>query len=195
MADEEKKDQEQTEDKSTESTESPGRKGAILGWVMTFAVAVVFAAGGYGLSGIFAKAPEAENPEDTKVVDEDIPEEMANMINLDTEGLKPWTYELDPPVIANLDEPGVTRMIRLMVIIELAPEFDEIAGKEFMEGKAVYMRDWLQTYLSGLNLDQVKGSTNQTRIKVEIKENFNEILFPDSKPLVNRVMLRDFAIQ
>jgi len=194
MADEENKDQKQAEDNSTESNDSPGKKGLIISWILTFMVAGLFAVGGYGLSGIFAKAPESVNSEETAIADSDVPPELADKIVKDTAGLPSWTHELEEPVIASLDEPGVTRMIRVTVILEIAPDLDQITGKEFLMEKTVYMRDWLQTYLCGLNLDQVRGSTNQARIKVDIKENFNEILFPDSKGLVNRVMLRDFAI-
>lgn len=46
-----------------------------------------------------------------------------------------------------------------------------------------------------MKLSQVKGSVNQSRMKVDIRESFNEILFPDTKPLIQIVMLKDFIIQ
>ena len=109
--------------------------------------ALVCAAGGYGLSGLFAKAAP---PKDTSNVEKSETEEY---MSEDVEGAKPWPFELQP-ITANLNEPGATRMIQVTVVMELSAEMDETKGREFLEGKVIHLRDWLQTYLAGLNLEQ-----------------------------------------
>lgn len=183
MADEEAK-----KDESNDKEVSSGKSRSLIGWVITFVVAVVCAGGGYGLSGLFAKV--------APVKDADIPEseKVQDYISESPDEGKPWIYELDL-ITSNLNEPGSTRMIQFKAVMELSPEMDEERGKVFLEGKKLYLQDWLGTYLLGLNLSQVSGSSSQIRMKVEIRESFNEILFPDTKPLVNRVMLKDYIIQ
>ena len=185
MADEEVK-KEESKDKEASS----GKSKAIVGWIITFTIAIICAAGGYGLSGLFAKAA----PSKVEEAPEGEVAEAEAYLSLDPDAAKPWPFELKP-IVANLNEPGSTRMIQVAVVMEISGDMDEELGKEFLEEKKLYLRDWLGTYLAGLNLEQVKGASSQNRMKVEIKEDFNEILFPDSKPLINRVMLKDYTIQ
>lgn len=186
MADKEiKKDKAKDESKDKEA--ATGNK-SLIGWVVIFAVAIVCAGGGYGLSGLFAKvAPKIE---------ETIPdtEKAVPWIAENPEMGKPWTHELEL-ITRNLNEPGATRMIQFAVVMELSEEMDEELGKEFLESKKMYLQDWLGTYLSNLNLLQVQGGSSQNRMKNEIKESFNEILFPDTKPLVNKIMLKGYILQ
>jgi flagellar basal body-associated protein FliL len=183
MADEEKKEEE-----SKDATS--GKKGGLVGWIITFAVAVVCAGGGYGLSGLFAKAaPEKIDPEVEAKKDE-----AEAYLSDDPKGAKPWTFDFKP-ITANLNEPGSGRMIQVTVVIELSSDMDQTRGEDFLKEQVIRMRDWLGTYLAGLKLEQVNGSSNQTRMKVDIRENFNGILFPDTKPLIQRVMLKDYIIQ
>jgi flagellar basal body-associated protein FliL len=186
MADEEIKD-EVAKDK-TEATS--GKKGGLVGWIITFAIAIICAGGGYGLSGLFAKV----TPEKVDAVEDAKKSEIEAILSDSPDSAKPWIFELEP-ITTNLNEPGSTRMIQVTVVLELAAEMDKIKGEEFLKERVVHLRDWLGTYLAGLKLIQVNGSSNQSRMKVDIQESFNEKLFPDSKPLVQKVMLKDFMIQ
>ena len=174
--------------KETEATS--GKKGSLIGWIITFAVAIICAGGGYGLSGLFAKVI----PEKGDEAAEAKKSEIEDILTEDSESAKPWIFELEP-ITSNLNEPGSTRMIQMTVVLELGAEMDKVKGEEFLKERVIHLRDWLGTYLAGLKLIQVKGSSNQSRMKVDIRENFNEKLFPDSKPLVQIVMLKDFMIQ
>lgn len=167
--------------------------GGMLGWIIMGLVVVVFAAGGYGLSMVLAKSNAPADTGET-AVEEDPAEKINKLLNANATDAKPWNYELDA-VVANLDEPGVTRFIRTTVILEMAAEMDVTLGTTFLEEKVPYMIDWMTTYLAGLTIEEVRGSQNQSKIKTQIRENFNEILFPDSDPLINHVLLKDFAIQ
>ena len=188
MADEEKKEEPKEESKDKESTS--GKKGGLVGWIITFVVAIVCAGGGYGLSGLFAKAapPKVDKEVEAKKA------EAEAYLSDSPKGAKPWTFPLEA-ITSNLNERGATRMIQVTVVLELSADMDGEKGKKFLEEKVIHLRDWLGTYLAGLKLEQVSGSMNQTRMKSDIRENFNEILFPDTKPLIQRVMLKDFIIQ
>ena len=106
----------------------------------------------------------------------------------------PWTFELEP-VIANLDEPGVTRYVRMTIILEMSPAFDQEKGMTMLDEKKALLRDWLTIYLAGCTLEETRGSKNLVRIKAEIKDAFNDYLFNNSKPMVESILLKEFAVQ
>ena len=72
---------------------------------------------------------------------------------------------------------------------------DKEQGAIFLEKKKLILRDWLTTYVNGLSLEDVRGSKNVNRIKKQIRENFNELLFAESKPYIQGIFLTDFAVQ
>lgn len=140
MADKEKKEKSKEESKDTESTS--GKKGGMVGWIITFTVAIVCAGGGYGLSGLFAKvAPPKVDPE----VEAKKAEEAKYLADKPD---KPWIFELKP-ITANLNEQAATRMIQITVVLELSADMDKTKGEEFLEEKRIRLRDWLGTHLAG----------------------------------------------
>jgi len=110
-----------------------------------------------------------------------------------SDGTTPWSFELEP-VIANLDEPGVTRYVRVTLILEMNPAFDESQGAAMLEEKKALLRDWLTIYLAGCTLEETRGSKNLVRIKAEIRDAFNDYLFK-SKPMIESILLKEFAVQ
>jgi flagellar basal body-associated protein FliL len=120
MADEKEENKEEIGGKEATS----GKKGGLVGWIITFAVAIICATGGYGLSGLFAKN-ETKAPEGT--VDGGGAEEGPDFTSADPDAAKPWTFELET-IIANLNELGSTRIIQITVVIELYPEMDQTKG-------------------------------------------------------------------
>jgi flagellar basal body-associated protein FliL len=65
----------------------------------------------------------------------------------------------------------------------------------FLDEKKVILQDWLTTYLAGLSLENVRGTKNLTRIKNEIRDQFNRLLFESEKPYVERILIKEFAVQ
>ena len=105
-----------------------------------------------------------------------------------------WYYNLDP-VVANLDEPGTTRYIRTAFILEMSPDISVEKGTAFLEQKKPLIANLLTIYLAGLNIETTRGDKNLKRIQSELCDTFNEQLFPESKPMVKRVLIKEFAIQ
>jgi len=107
---------------------------------------------------------------------------------------KLWYFPLEA-VIVNLDEPGVSRYLRASITLELSPDWNAEEGMVFLEEKALILRDTLRTYFADLSLEEVRGRRNLDRIKRQIQDMFNEILFPDGKPYVHGIFLKEFAVQ
>jgi flagellar basal body-associated protein FliL len=105
-----------------------------------------------------------------------------------------WFFELDA-VMANLDEPGVTRFLRASITIQFTKDYDVAVGGPLVNEKKMILRDWLTTYFAGLSIEDVRGTMSLARIKNQIRDQFNEMLFPNSKPLVHAIILKEFAVQ
>jgi flagellar basal body-associated protein FliL len=105
-----------------------------------------------------------------------------------------WYYNLDP-VVANLDEPGATRYVRAALTLEMSQELSEEKGAALLEQKKPLLTNLLTIYLAGLNIEATRGDKNLKRIQSDICDTFNERLFPNGKPLIKRILIKEFAVQ
>lgn len=184
---EEKKQQEEA--KAKEPAEKKG--GGLIYWLLLLAVIVAGSTGGFALSQLIggqdpqtAITPESENKKDA-----------AEALLAAQAGQASWSYDKMEPVLANLDEPGVTRYVRVTVTLEMSPDMDKAKGEEFLLNRQMVLRDWMTTYFAGLSLEDCRGTRNLARIKKEVVENFNQILFPGSRSFVENVLFKEFAVQ
>jgi len=195
MADEEKVEKvENTEKKEEQSTEKATKKaGTLLPWLITAAVALICAGAGLGLGRFFSSPAKTTTNEDANQIAVPVTEKLKPDIPLKSSE-KAWYFDLEP-AIANLDEPGVTRYVRVTVTLEMGPEVDAAKGAAFLEEKKPLMTNWLTIYLASLNLERTRGEENLKRIQSEILDMFNEKLFADAKSPIKRVLFKEFAIQ
>lgn len=176
-ADEQKKD-------DTAKKTGPG----LLTWIIMAVAIIALGGSGFVLGRLFAGSPTAGSSKQTKAAEKPKDDLTAK------ETQKTWYYQLDP-VVANLDVPGATRYIRAVLILELDPTLDQKKGVALFEEKKPLLINWLTIYLSSLTLEDVTGSGNLRRIQSQVLDAFNEELFPDSKPMVKKILLKEFPIQ
>jgi len=187
----EEQSQPQTEPQTDVETPSSGSGFTLYTWLILGAVTLAGSTGGFALSQLIGGTV----PTDLEVVDEAADQDNAiNAMLAEQADQMPWVEEFDP-VLANLDEPGVTRYVRVTVTLEMSPELDEVKGREFLGTKKMLVRDWLTTYLAGLGLEDVRGSRNLNRIKKDVLEECNKLLFPKGQPFVERIFFKEFAVQ
>jgi flagellar basal body-associated protein FliL len=211
------------ENKDAKDKADKGKKRSLLPMIIVAAIVLIAAGAGIGLSRLFAggsKTPSAE--EATSEKDASTEKEAAKPDaekgekgksekpaakhgeNAKGEGAKSeksgvkegevWYFQLDP-VVANLDEPGATRYIRTAFTLEMSPELNAEKGTVLLDQKKPLIANMLTIYLAGLNIETTRGDKNLKRIQLELCDTFNEQLFPDSKPMVKRVLIKEFAVQ
>jgi flagellar basal body-associated protein FliL len=162
--------------------------GRFLPWII-MAASVIFCAGaGLGLGRLFAGSRTPEIAQSDSLPDESI------ALKADDHSAKVWYYDLDP-VVANLNEPGVTRYVRAAFTLEISSEIDKKKGTKFIEEKKPILINLLTVYLSSLGLEDIRGDKNLRSIQSRVCEAFNESLFPDSKPQIKRVLIKEFPVQ
>ncbi|MBN2511354.1 MAG: flagellar basal body-associated FliL family protein [Sedimentisphaerales bacterium] len=189
MADEKAKQQ----DKQDEQGKNPagGQKMGYFIWLIMAVVVIAGATGGFALSQLLGGQPvPAETTEQTEPEKPEVFDPAAA-----NPGQKSWPYDKLDPIVANLDEPGVSRFVRVSVILEMSPKMDPIKGPEFLDEKKVLLQDWMTTYFAGLSLEDVRGSRSLTRIKRDIQDQVNQLLFGSEKTYVERVLFKEFAVQ
>jgi flagellar basal body-associated protein FliL len=175
---------------SSEKEASAKGKGLFL-WLILTIVVLAGGVGGLGLSMMMGgSAPEEPNTTETASA-----EPAFDPLVAKTDTQKPWLFTKMDSIVANLDEPGVTRYVRVSIILELSPKLDSINGDIFLEEKKVILQDWMTTYLAGLSLEDVRGSRNLNRIKQETLDQFNKLLFGPDKAYVEKVLFKEFAVQ
>ena len=208
--DKEKKEQEpkkepeeikEPEAKEEEKPKAESKKASsflLFTWLILGAIVMAGFAGGFALAQLLAGdgSDSAQQTEADGTEAGTTPEDAAiNDLLVDKpQDEKLWPFDLEP-VIANLDEPGVTRYARVTITLQLSPQMNQEKGSPFLEGKKPVLRDWLTTYIAGLNLERVRGTRNLARIKKEVRDSFNELLFPQSKPFINDILFKEFAVQ
>jgi len=189
-------------DDAKEQKESAAEKGdkksfigRFLPWIIISAVVVFCAGAGFGLGRSFAGSGAPEAAEAGPKPDEsNQAEDLAADNDSTNDSDKVWYYELDP-VIANLNEPGVSRYVRASFTLEISAETDQEKGVAFLDEKKPILTDMLFVYLSGLSLKDIQGDKNLKSIQSRVRELLNERFFPDSKPQIKRVLIKEFPVQ
>ena len=188
------KDEEAKKEAVPKTSDTGGSLG-LFTWLILGAVVMAGATGGFALSQLMGGQESPVSSSETAAPDSDAKTFDAMLASQAANGGNPWVFDGLEPVLANLDEPGVTRYVRVTISLEISPEMDQVKGEEFLKKRMMLLRDWLTTYFAGLSLEDVRGSRNLNRIKREINDQFNALLFPDSKPFVQQILFREFAVQ
>ncbi len=196
MAETENKEQSpQAAAEKTEENTNTKKTGGMPGWIIIAAAVIVSTVAGAGLGFVFAgsksHAEEPNQAAQTKESDQKKPEEP-NLAG--TEAGKSWYFDFEPAV-ANLNEPGATRYIRVTLTLQINGQIDQQKGKEFLNTKKPVLANGLTIYLSSLSLQEVTGEKNLRHIQAQLLDNFNQALSSDGKPMIEQILFKEFAIQ
>jgi flagellar basal body-associated protein FliL len=191
-ADETKARQEQAGAKAEKSDEKSSSK-RFLAWIIMAAVVAVCAGVGFGLGRFFGgpsttqaagAAQQAQQAHAQLLGTNDSAADLANT----------WYHDLEP-VVANLNDPGVTRYVRLALTLQISNEVSQKRGIALITEKNPVLRNWLTIYLASQTVEDMRGDRNLRRIQSDILEAFNEKLYPNAKPQIKGILFKGFAIQ
>ncbi len=170
------------------------KSGSIVPMIIIAAVVVVCAGAGLGLGRLFAGSGNTETTTTVPPAEETAATEQPASNAPDVAAGNTWFYDLEP-VVANLDEPGATRYVRAALTLEIGAGLAPDKGNAFLEQKKPLLTNLLTIYLAGLNVEATRGDKNLKRIQMELCDTFNERLFPDGKPVIERILIKEFAVQ
>ena len=160
-----------------------GKLGNILKILLPVGIVVLFGAAGYFASGLNVPAQAgAEETESTPDPDKST-QDNRELIH----------HELES-IIINLNEPQVTRYLRVALSLDIAGE-DYNTAKVILKKKAHDVKNWLITYLCDLSLEDVRGAKNINRARRAIQDSLNNKLWPGGRPLIVNVSLKEWIVQ
>ena len=194
---EQEEPQEQEEQKEPQAGKSAKKSlvARLLPWMVMIAVVGLCAGGGFSLGRLFAgsRTPQAADSDPNSAAASQVEDLKADSDSAKGSD-KVWYYDLDP-VVANLNEPTVTRYVRASLTFEMSSELDVKKGTAFLDEKKPILINWLTVYLSSLGLEDIRGDNNLRSIQSQIRDAFNEELFPDSKSQILQVLIKEFPVQ
>ena len=189
----EPEDNEKHKDSEREAAKPQAKPAGILPWLIPTVVVVLFAAGGFLVGRSFGTRGQAQNAagaEANRPPEATLPKEP----DLKAGTGQSWYYDLDP-IVVNLNDPGVTRYVRISLTLEVSSAMDEKEGKPFLDQKRPLMKHWLTLFLSNQTIEDARGEKNLMRMQTQILETLNTGLFPEGKPRIKSVLFKEFAIQ
>ena len=108
--------------------------------------------------------------------------------------MRKWlTFPLNE-VTVNLDEARFSRFLRLSFSLQVAKS--QKAEIELMvEEKAVVFKNWIQIQLAEKGTEDLKGKFGRNRVRRELQDYFNEVLFEDGVERVQDILFNEFHVQ
>ena len=191
MAEQEKteKDKSSAPDAGKDVQPGPG----VLPWIITALMVVILAGAGFGVGRLFGTRGRAQ----TAAAAAPVP--AAESVQGQEPGAAKgagagWYYDLDP-VVANLNEPGVTRYARVALTLEINNTTAQKETAASLDQKKPLLKHWLTLYLANQTLEEIRGEKNLLRMQTQISDGLNQTLFPGTKPQIKRILFKEFAIQ
>jgi len=181
----------------TSDAATPPRK---LRLFLILCAGVAFAAGGAGYAvavfttGQTPLAPASAQADEQQTADAEPPTTDAVPPPKPAEDTENYLYKDLQPITVNLDEPRLARYVHATITMAIPQQDFAVAGKR-IDAETRVLRDWLTVYLTSLTLDDVRGAANLNRIRREILDAFNQELWPESKPLIRKVLFKEFAVK
>lgn len=191
MADEENGETGQAQAEGGHKTGSSGNK--ILPWIILGIVVTLFAGMGFGLGHLFASPKVEPTADKTQEKKTELPEYMT-LLDKTADPKATWFYEIDP-VVANLNDPGQTRYIRVSFALEMSGKMPMTQTKAYLDKNTYIIKDLISKYLATQSLKDLQGDRNLNRVPMEIKDRLNQTLFPNMEPVIVKVLYRERAIQ
>lgn len=196
MADAEDKKKEVEKTGKDEKPQGSGGKIGILTWAIMAVVVVVLAGSGFVLGRLFARTPApqtADASQDNKQQAAQ-PEKMTTDTETASSNVT-WYFNDLESVVVNPDEPGATRYVRVGLTMEMSAGITPEKAAELITAKKPLLINWLNLYFKSMTLAEMQNDRDMKRILSQICDSFNQILFPDAKPQIKTILIREFNIQ
>ena len=161
--------------------EQAEKKGG--GFIPLIIVAVVSAGLGFCVPMLLPSGEVEDVPEADPDMQVDLPEPKGTVAFVEFQ-----------PVVVNLNDAKMTRYLKLVFSLQVdGAQKDGIAL--LLEEKTAIIVNWLNSHLSDLSMEEIRGKAAQSRLRREISDYFNTTLFPDGVDRIHDVLFLTFNIQ
>jgi len=175
-----------------ETAPARGVQGKITPWLITALTVLVCAGAGFAVGRMFGTRGNARTA--SAAAETGHAEKAHGKSKPHSENGEPWFYDIEP-IVANLNEPGVTRYVRIALTLEVGNGMAPAEGKEFLDQKKPLLKHWLTLYLSNQTLEGIRGEKNLRQVQTQMTDALNLGLFPNDKPQIVNVLFKELSIQ
>lgn len=151
-----------------------GKKGLILGLLL----AVLAVGGGASLPFILGMHPRHAASDKKKA---DIPKSKQAAVPFGD-------------VVVNLGEDRLNRFLRVKIMCAI-DEADTKEITELLNTQKPFLKSWLIGYLSDQSTQDVTRKVGVNKIRREIRDQFNAMLFPDGDEKIIDILFDEFVVQ
>ena len=191
MADEENIDSiEQTGADEPTLPEAGGSK--LMTYLAPALALIICGAAGFTVSRLFGTGGSAQNVAAAETPDAQAANPLPSLDEADPAAT--WYYDMEP-VLVNLNEPSVSRYVRIALTLEFGNGLAEKDGVPFLDQRKPLLKNWLTLFMSNRTIEDIRGETNLRRVQTQITDMFNQGLFADQKPCLKRVLFKELSIQ
>jgi flagellar basal body-associated protein FliL len=97
-------------------------------------------------------------------------------------------------IVVNLNEPTLTKYLTLEITLQVDGK-DTAAVTSAVEERMPVLRTWLTAHLADKSMDDVRGKVGVNRMRREIQDQFNALLFEDGRERVTDVLFEEFHVE
>lgn len=159
--------------------ETASKKGG--GLVLTVVVALLTGGAGFALPHLMPSLVGAEQVEEKPKSPIPSPEEDQAFVPFGE-------------VVVNLDEARLSRYLRTSITLQVDKSKKEEIEKLIGDRKAI-LKNWMIGFLADKDMDQIRGAAGQNRIRRQIQDHLNTVLFDDGYDRIHDVLFEEFNVQ
>jgi flagellar protein FliL len=97
-------------------------------------------------------------------------------------------------LVVNLGEERLTRYLRVKLLI-VVDETHLQTVNDLVAKQKPFLKSWLISHLSDQSLQEVSGAAGVNRVRREVRDQFNAMLFPDGAERIQDILFDEFVVQ
>jgi flagellar basal body-associated protein FliL len=106
----------------------------------------------------------------------------------------PFGDEKSKDIVANLLSPNQNRYLKLRITL-VTDKAEEKHLTELLKKQSSVLRNALFTYLAGRTVEDIRGTAGVNRVRRELLDEFNRLLYPEGSEKVRDLLFDDFTTQ
>ena len=111
----------------------------------------------------------------------------------ETESHKPVLLPFGDGIPFNLGEERLNRFVKAKIILVIDGNHEK-AITELIAKQKPHLKSWLISYLADLSVEDIRRAAGVNRVRREIRDQFNALLYPDGSELILDVLFDEFLV-
>jgi flagellar basal body-associated protein FliL len=104
------------------------------------------------------------------------------------------TFILFGAVTVNLDSDRLNRFLHVDIALQVR-ESKKLEIEKQLEAHRQILNNWLISFLADQNLEEIRGANGHNRLRREIRDQFNTMLFRSGGENIEDVLFQEFNVQ